>query len=68
MRRSLGGTELEGVVHGFKTLSDRFGHGANLENVFELFGEFEPGAKNVIFTDDAKMLENDDDVNVLSKT
>lgn len=67
VRNNLSGTELESVVHGFKTLSKSFGHGASLENVFELFGEFEPGAKNVIFTDDAKMLENDDDINVLSK-
>jgi ABC-type amino acid transport substrate-binding protein len=68
VRDGLIGTELESIVHGFKSLSDAFGHDAKLENVFELFGEFEPGAKNVIFTDDAKMFENDDDINVLSKT
>ncbi len=68
VRNGLGATELDGIVHGFKSLSDQFGHGKQLEDVFELFGEFEVGAKNVIFTDDAKALENDDDVNVLSKT
>lgn len=67
VRNSVGGTELESIVHGFKSLSDLFGHQGKLENVFELFGEFEVGAKNVIFTDDAKGLENDDDVNVLTK-
>ncbi|KAJ6639558.1 Transferrin [Pseudolycoriella hygida] len=68
VRDSLVGTELEGIVHGFKSLSDSFGHGADLENVFELFGEFEAGAKDVLFTDDAKLLESDDDVNVLTKS
>lgn len=67
VRNSLGGTELESIVHGFKSLSDKFGHNRTLENVFELFGEFEVGAKNVIFTDDAKALENDDNINALAK-
>lgn len=68
VRISLDGTELESIVHGFKSLSDQFGHGGKLANVFELFGEFEVGAKNVMFTDDAKALENDDDVYVLAKS
>lgn len=68
VRNGLGATELDGVVHGFKSLSNQFGHGQQLEDVFELFGEFEVGAKNVIFNDDAKTLDHDDEVNVLSKT
>lgn len=67
VRNGLVGTEFEGVVHGFKSLSDKFGHGAQLENVFELFGEFEPDAKNVIFSDDAKVFETEDDANLLAK-
>lgn len=67
VRDALGGTELDSVVHGFKSLSDKFGHGAKLENVFELFGEFEVGAKHIIFSDDAMALENDNDINVNGK-
>jgi len=67
VRNNLGGTELDSVIHGFKSLSDKFGHHAKLENVFELFGEFEAGAKHVIFTDDAMELENDNDVTIPGK-
>lgn len=67
VRDSLQGTELESTVHGFKSLSTKFGHKGNLENIFELFGEFEVGAKNVIFADDANALENDDSLNVLGQ-
>lgn len=67
VRNSLVGTELESTVHGFKSVSKKFGHKGNLEDVFELFGEFEVGAKNVIFTDDANALENDDSVNDLGQ-
>jgi len=65
VRTDIGGMELDSIVHGFKSLSDKFGHNANLENVFELFGEFEKGARNVIFTDDGQALENDDKINVI---
>lgn len=51
-------------MHGFKSLSDEFGHGGELEDVFELFGEFEVGAKNVIFSDDAKVFESTNDVQI----
>lgn len=52
-RAQLTDTELETYVHGFVALSDKFGHGARTEDVFELFGEFEAGEKNVLFGDDS---------------
>jgi hypothetical protein len=37
------------IKHTFIALSEKFGHGKPLEDVFELFGEFEEGQKDVIF-------------------
>lgn len=56
VRNDLSGNELEALVHGFTTLSDKFGHGAKTEDVFEVFEEYETGAKNVIFGDDTGKL------------
>lgn len=47
---------IDNVMHAFSALSDKFGHMGNVEEVFELFGEFEPGQKNVLFSDDADKL------------
>lgn len=55
-RSDLRQTQLEAMQHGFTALSDKFGHGAKTEDVFELFGQFETGAKNVIFGDDSARL------------
>lgn len=37
------------IKHAFTALSEKFGHGGKIEDVFELFGEFEAGQKNVLF-------------------
>lgn len=55
-RSDLRQTELEAMQHGLTALSDRFGHGGKTEEVFEAFGQFEAGAKNVIFGDDTAQL------------
>jgi hypothetical protein len=52
----LSGNNLDVLIHGFITLSDRFGHDAKLEEVFELFGQFEEGANDVIFTVSYKLV------------
>lgn len=54
VRSSIGDRERDGIEHAFSTLSNKFGKGSSLEGVFELFGEFEPGKRDVIFSDDAK--------------
>lgn len=41
------------INHAFTALGDKFGHTGKIEDVFEIFEEFEPGQKNVIFSDDA---------------
>lgn len=58
-RDSVRGHELDNIVHAFTSLSDKFGHNGKIPDVFELFGEFEPGQKNVIFSDDAVNLLSD---------
>lgn len=52
-RAQLSDTETETYAHGFVALSEKFGHGARTEEVFELFGEFEKGERNVLFGDDS---------------
>lgn len=54
VRSSIGNRERDGIEHAFSELSNQFGKGSSFEEVFELFGEFEPGKKDVIFSDDAK--------------
>ena len=53
VRNSLSGHDLDNVAHAFIALSDKFGHGGKIEDVFSLFGEFEAGQRDVIFTDKA---------------
>lgn len=53
VRKTVTGQIEDNIAHAFVALSDKFGHGAKAEVVFELFGEFKPGAKNVLFHDRA---------------
>lgn len=53
VRKTITGQIEDNIAHAFVALSDRFGHGAKNEVVFELFGEFQPGEKNVLFHDRA---------------
>lgn len=41
--------KLDGIKHSFTALSEKFGHAKPLEDVFELFGEFEKGEHDVLF-------------------
>lgn len=56
IRGSTTGHELDNIAHAFMSLSDKFGHKGKIEDVFELFGEFEPGQKNILFSDKATEL------------
>ncbi|XP_055619783.1 transferrin [Toxorhynchites rutilus septentrionalis] len=56
VRKTVSGQIEDNISHAFVTLSDKFGHGARGEVVFDMFGEFEPGAKNVLFHDRAAKL------------
>lgn len=56
VRSDVTGTVLDSLSHGFTSLSDKFRHGAKTEDIFELFGEFQSGQKNVIFGDDTGAL------------
>lgn len=56
VRGSLYGYELENVAHAFTHLADKFGAEGALADVFDLFGVFEAGHTNVIFSDDAGYL------------
>lgn len=49
VKKSVNGKILDNIVHGFTSLSDSFGHGGKIEDVFELFETFEE-AKDVIFS------------------
>lgn len=44
------------VVHAFTALSEQFGHNSPKEDVFELFGEFAAGQKDLIFDDRAERI------------
>ncbi|GAB0096352.1 Transferrin [Sergentomyia squamirostris] len=46
----------DGIVHSLTAMSSSFGRNATNEDVFEIFGEFEPGFKDVIFSDNAVKL------------
>lgn len=52
-RTTINDRERDGIEHAFSDLSEKFGKEAYLVDVFELFGEFEPGQPNVLFSDDA---------------
>lgn len=56
VREHMHGTELDNILHAFISLTEKFGRNGKLEDVFKLFGEFEPNEKNIIFTDDADKL------------
>ncbi|XP_055585665.1 transferrin [Uranotaenia lowii] len=53
VRKTIAGQLEDNISHAFVALSDKFGHGAATEIVFEMFGEFKPGSKNVLFHDRA---------------
>lgn len=53
VRKDITGQLEDNMAHAFVALSDKFGHGAKTEVVFEMFGEYKPGAKNVLFHDRA---------------
>lgn len=44
------------IVHAFTALSEQFGHNSPKEDVFELFGEFSAGQKDVLFDDRAEKI------------
>lgn len=57
-RSTLTTYELDNINHAFSAISDKFGHKGKIEEIFELFGEFKDGAKDVIFSDDASKFES----------
>lgn len=64
IRNTMTNHEQDGIKHAFSALSDLFGRYGYLVDVFELFGEFEPGQRNILFSDDAKSLITDDSINL----
>lgn len=64
VRNTLSSHEQDGIKHAFSALSGAFGKYGSLVDVFELFGEFEPGQRNILFSDNAKSLVTDDSVNL----
>lgn len=64
VRNTLKSSEQDGIKHAFSALSEKFGKNGSLVDVFELFGEFEPGQRNVLFNDDAKSLITEDSINL----
>lgn len=64
VRNSLESFEQDGIKHAFSALSDKFGKDGSLVDVFELFGEFEAGQRNVLFSDNAKSLITIDSINL----
>lgn len=56
VRNTVGDNERDNIEHAFLTLSDKFGKMGKIEEVFELFGEFESGQSNVLFSDDGVKL------------
>nr|AAL58078.1 transferrin precursor [Aedes aegypti] len=53
VRKDITGQLEDNIAHAFVALSDKFGHGAKNEVVYEMFGEFKAGEKNVLFHDRA---------------
>lgn len=49
INKSLSAHRVDGIKHTFTALSEKFGHKKPLEDVFELFGEFEAGSHDVLF-------------------
>lgn len=56
VRRSSTSHELDNIEHAFLALSEKFGRGGKIEDVFELFGQFETNKKDVLFSDDSSQL------------
>jgi ABC-type amino acid transport substrate-binding protein len=56
VRESMDKIEKDNVIHVCSLLSDKFGGEGKLNDVFEMFGEFEQDKKNVIFSDEGKSL------------
>lgn len=54
------GSQLDAIIHIFTELATKFGHGGKIEDVFEMFNEFKPGQKNVLFHDYAKGFVTED--------
>ncbi|XP_055911965.1 transferrin [Eupeodes corollae] len=69
VRESMDKIEKDNIIHVCSLLSEKFGGLGKLNDVFEMFGEFEQGNKDVIFTDDGKSLETEwKNTNVDEKT
>lgn len=49
---------MDGIKHSFNALSAKFGHEKPLEDVFELFGEFEKDQHDVLFDVSVQAEEN----------
>lgn len=64
VRSSLISSEKDAIKHAISALSNLFGRNGYLVDVFELFGEFEPGQRNILFSDNAKSLITDDSINL----
>jgi hypothetical protein len=60
VRQDMNQDDLDILNHGLISLSDKFGTNGKNYDVFELFGTFEEGAKDVIFSDTATKLEHID--------
>lgn len=56
VRSSSNTNERDRLSHAFLALSEKFGRGGKLEDVFELFGTFETNKADVLFSDDASQL------------
>lgn len=63
VRNTMIDTECDAIKHAFSAISNRFGTNGSLIDVFQLFGEFEPGQRNILFSDNAKSLITDDSDN-----
>lgn len=63
IRNTMIDTESDAIKHAFSAISNQFGTNGNLIDVFQLFGEFEPAQRNVLFSDNAKSLITDDSDN-----
>lgn len=68
VKNSLESNEKDSIKHAFSALSNKFGKYGDLVDVFELFGEFESGHHDVLFSDNARALITDDSVNELSES
>lgn len=49
VRNSVTAYELDNINHAFSSLSEKFGHGGKVEDVFEMFATYEEGQTDIIF-------------------